>query len=216
MLKTKMASGAHYHHTSPFSLRTYVARYMCARFLLFSLCPLFVYMPPRVCVPAPIGVLTSPLCVRVHVTHIYPTNPCVSHSFSSGWREGRWGGKVVRGGWLSRVREVERGGGGGLAGAPPQPTPGRSIQPPFHPSATPQLYLLYIPTPKSPRLIIFATAKEKSRKVHRETEKERERGREGERYTYMYTRLLRYVKRREYFFSLRRCVTISVYDDKTY
>lgn len=171
---------------------------------------------PCVCMRVPIGVLTSPLCVRVHVTHIYPTNPCVSHSFSSGWREGRWGGKVVRGGWLSRVREVERGGGGGLAGAPPPTHPRQIDTTPIPPLCHPQLYLLYIPTPKSPRLIIFATAKEKSRKVHREKERGRERKRKGERYTYMYTRVLRYVKPREYFFSFRRCVTISVYDDKTY
>lgn len=77
-------------------------------------------------------------------------------------------------GWVgSRVREVEREGGGGLAGAPP-PTHPRQIDttpipPPLPP---PQLYLLYIPTPKSPRLIIFAAAKEKSRKVREEKERE--------------------------------------------
>lgn len=54
-----------------------------------------------------------------------------------------------------------------MAGVPPPAHPRQIDTTPISPLCHPQLYLLYIPTPKSPRLIIFAIAKEKSRKLRR-------------------------------------------------
>lgn len=77
-------------HIHSFAREHYVCMDMCtrARVSCFSLPVIRTCLCVRLSCMS-IGVLTS-LCPSTRNT--YPTDPCVSHSFSSGWREARRGG----------------------------------------------------------------------------------------------------------------------------